>query len=314
MDLSEQPDKTFEAFLQTLPESLKVWLKGLPDNTARAYGYWINRLLIIMKTDGEQILKDAKKDVVAVWNRAKKKADELPDSGRHMALNAIRTYLRANGIYPPADRVTSRQQEVTGEAGDPGYLTVDQVVTILKCSSHPYDYIFRLMYRAGMGAKEFLIFNTTQTWDRLKTQLKEHPEKPYFKFTYTGRKKHRIPFYTEIPTSTPRFILKAWPDVPFKTPRQVPLAMTNYRNSGKYLSLEFHEALKRAKIENAWLHVLRDSVRTEAQKAHVQDSPAEFIVGHKIADHNLYEQCWRDEDYVWTELQKLHTQLDKNEL
>jgi hypothetical protein len=304
-----------------------------------------------MKTDEFKIIKDARKmrdqkgNIDDIWVEARNAADKLPASGMGHALNAFRSYLHRQGLFPPVERIERKPKDKVIR-----YLNVDQVIL---ASELPFNQIFRLMFRSYMGAREFLSFNTENTWQKVAQTVenqKSHTtppnipdnplvntrnspekvdnsiniqEKPYFRFDYPHRKKNNLPFYTLIPLKTLTEITKGMKNgnqLPFTTRNGIPLDLgtseePRYLNSVKYLDKAFHEALTRSKIEItslATLHVLRDSAVTYASTLRpisVSDKAVEFAAGHSIGPLG-YRQCWRDELWMWEELSKVNPSLD----
>lgn len=153
-----------------------------------------------------------------------------------------------------------------------------------------------------MGAREFLMFNTENTWTKAKNlpeipdnssyELKKSPEiteshtetpntaldiqnilkkpsrespKPYLRVDYSYRKSSNIPYYTLIPVKILKEILKTQVKIPLQTEKGVPLDMENYLNCVKYLDAAFHRAVISSEIKTeqpARLHQLRDMIAT----------------------------------------------------
>ena len=117
-----------------------------------------------------------------------------------------------------------------------------------------------------------------------------------------------------IPRRTLELILKSEERLPFRTARGVILDMTHYFNSIKYLETAFKNAVAKSRIEAyapPSLHDLRDAANTYALKSRpsVSRDAVEFAMGHTI-DPLGYNQCWRDETWMWEELSKVNSSLD----
>ena len=336
------------------PSPLQEWLENKPLNTRNCYGYWLRRLLAQMGTDETRIIIDAEKmqdkrgNIIPIWREAKHAANKLPQNGMKNGLNALRSYLGNLEIYCPEGPIKLKKKETT-----PRYLNVDQVHAVILASEFPFGQIFRLIFRSYMGAREFLSFNTENTWQKVaqaienQEELHSNPsnipdnplvnsrntpekadysinirEKPYFRFDYPYRKNNNTPFYTLIPLKTLKEITKIMNNgkqLPFTTRNGVLLDLgtpedPRYLNSVKYLDKAFHEAVIQSKIEtaSASLHALRDSAKTYARTLRpirVEKEAVDFVMGHTI-DPLGYDQCWRDDLWMWEELSKVNPSLD----
>lgn len=91
----------------------------IPENTRRSYRYWVLRLFKILRTDEVKFLKNTRQhrseegNIDDVWKELKDAGDKLPQSGKRIALNAVRAYLRFSGIFPPADHGTKYRKQLS---------------------------------------------------------------------------------------------------------------------------------------------------------------------------------------------------------
>lgn len=294
---------------------LQLFLSSKKENTQATYGYWLPKLFKLMRLTDQKVLELAQSQgTVAVWNLAKESSKgRMKHSGRRLALNGLRTFLRANNFYPPADRIQNSDSASDTEEGE-GFLTHELVTRITKAAPIPYNYIFELMYTSFWGAREFLLFNSEATWSKIQAWHTQKPQALYYRFDQKGgRKTNEKPFHTLVDGRLIRRILQNL-KVPVTTEREAPLNLAkykDYRNARHYLATEFQDALKAAEIKteetegHVSLHELRDTRKTEATTHGVAREVAEFAMGHKVVDPLKYEKCWRDTEWVWTELQKL---------
>ncbi|MGP8126852.1 MAG: hypothetical protein ACLP9D_03495 [Candidatus Bathyarchaeia archaeon] len=285
-----------------------TWLEGIDiENTRETYGYGLRKLLKTMKVDGEEALKQAREDPARFWIGAKSTAAAFKPSRRHKALNALRTFLRANDVYPPADRLKSPPKQSSIR------LAWNDALTIIKAAKPPYDFIFGLMLHCGWGDQQLLQFNTKENWEAIRLELASKPEAKRYRHEFQSRKANPQPWYTLIPTKQLHEILDSRVRLPFRTPRGAPLDMTNYKSSRMALSTAFREAINRTKIPNKErivLHELRDTFKSSGTTSGAAYESTEFSLGHTL-DPRGYEKCYADEDWMWTELSKIY---DKNEL
>jgi hypothetical protein len=295
---------------------LEAFLEGLTsENTARTYGYWLPILFKLMKITDNQLVNQLNQKIIdekTVWRLAKTISEEkMKESGRRLALNALRSFMRFHDFEPPASKITFKRHATETEEGEEeAYLTKNQVDLIIQHAEPPYNLIFQLMYDNFWGAKEFLRFNNELNWEKIKTWIKK-PDKEYYRINKKGRKGINKPFHSLISLELLRRIIKET-KVPITTEHGTALGMENYRNSRIYLSAAFQRAKKAAKITDlethghVSLHELRDTARTQAQTAHVEPNVAEFMMGHSI-DPNGYNKCWSSDEWVWTELKKMRS-------
>jgi hypothetical protein len=287
-----------------------IWLQGIEnENTRITYGYAFKKLLKAMKLTGEEVLEQAREDSARLWLNAKSTAAaaSFKPSRRHKALNALRTFLRANGLFPPADRLKSPPKQ------KPVKVSWSEAATIIKATRPPYNLIFNLMLHCGWGDQQFLQFNTKESWDTIKGELASKPEASRYRHEFSSRKTNPQPWHTLIPTKQLREILDSKVPLPFRTVRAARLDMTNYKSSRMALDTAFREAVNRTNIPNKErivLHELRDTFKSTGTTSGTAYEATEFALGHTV-DPRGYEKCWSDEEWMWGELSKIY---DKNEL
>ena len=73
----------------------------------------------------------------------------------------------------------------------PVYLKWDEANAIADAAASPYNMIFRIMLQSGWGIGEFLKFNTSETWARVKAQLTNEQTAEYFRFDFSGTKEEQ---------------------------------------------------------------------------------------------------------------------------
>lgn len=284
-----------------------MWLEGIEnENTRITYGYAFKKLLKTMKINGEEALEQARGDSARLWLSAKSTAAAFKPSRRHKALNALRTFLRANGLFPPADRIKSPPKKPSIR------ITWAEAVTIIKAARSPYNLIFNLMLHCGWGDQQFLQFNTKESWETIKGKLASKPEASRYRHEFSSRKTNPQPWSSLIPTKQLREILDSKVPLPFRTWRGARLDMTNYKSSRMALATAFREAVNRTNIPNKErivLHEFRDTFKTTGTISGTAYEAAEFALGHTV-DPRGYEKCWSDEEWMWGELSKI---FDKNE-
>jgi len=303
----DKPETRKPGYLATA-DIVTTWLQGIDiENTRETYGYGLRYLLKTMKINGEEALKRAREDSARFWIGAKSTAAAFKPSRRHKALNALRTFLRANDVYPPADRLKSPPKQSSIR------LAWNDALTIIKAAKPPYSLIFDLMLHCGWGDSQFFEFNRKETWEIIKAELASKPEAKRYRHEFQSRKNNPQPWYTLIPTKQLRGILDSKIPLPFRTPRGAPLDMTNYKSGRMALSTAFREAINRTNIPNTGrvvLHELRDTFKTAGTTSGAAYESAEFALGHRL-DARGYEKCYADEDWMWGELAKIY---DKNDL
>jgi hypothetical protein len=285
-----------------------TWLQGIDiENTRETYGYGLRKLLKTMKISGEEALKLAREDPARFWIGAKSTAAAFKPSRRHKALNALRTFLRANDVYPPADRLKSPPKQKSIR------VAWNEAVTIIYGAKTPYNFIFNLMLHCGWGDQQFLQFNTKENWETIKAELASKPEAKRYRHEFQSRKTNPQPWHTLIPTKQLREILHSKVPLPFRTPRGAHLDMGNYKSSRMALATAFREAVDRTNIPNKeriLLHELRDTFKSTGTTSGTAYEATEFALGHTL-DPRGYEKCWSDEDWMWGELAKIY---EKNDL
>ena len=282
---------------------VNAWIQGIErETTQETYGYAIKKLLAAMKMTGEEVLEAAREDPARLWNAAKDTTTKFPSSGRHKALNALRTFLRSYGVYPPWDRLgfPPRKKSVG--------VTWKEAQSIVEAAESPYRYIFNLMLHCGWGVQQFLLFNTAQNWDWVQNFLAKNSEAKYCRLNLESRKSNPQPFYSLIPAKVPHEILEAKISVPFRTKRNAELSMANYKSSRNTLATAFREAVSRTSILNKDRikpHELRDTFKSAGTTSGTALEAKKFAMGHTI-DPDHYDKCWNDESWMWKELSKIY--------
>jgi len=147
----------------------------------KLYRAYFKRLVKNMGLTPEQVLERAKTDINALWTQAKN-TNGMSAAGRHKALLAFRNFLRFNGYYPPADKLSHKKQRE--ERKKRGRLTWDEALAVCNAASKPYNLIFKLMLESGWGIGEFLKFNTAENWERLKQILAKNDRAEYYRHDF----------------------------------------------------------------------------------------------------------------------------------
>jgi len=273
---------------------------------ASLYRPYLKRLLGNMGLTPEQALERAKTDINGLWTQAKN-TNGMTAAGRHKSLLAFRNFLRFNGFYPPADKLSHKKQRE--ERKKRGRLTWDEALAVCNAASKPYNLVFKLMLHSGWGASEFLEFNRAENWESVKQHLANNPQAEYYRFDFEGRKSNEQPFYSMIPANVLREVFASEVALPFGTIRGLPLDHDRYRQALMYLESAFNTAKARAPIPplkgRVTLHELRDVFKTRATLCKVDYEPGEFALGHEL-DERGYQKCYNDEPYMWSELRKIY--------
>jgi hypothetical protein len=288
------------------PDVVQEWIESIETETTReTYGYAVKKLFKAMRVTGREALEKGRLNTTEFWIAAKKAAANFPDSGRHKALNALKTFLRAYDIYPPADRLKfPKRKKSVG-------MTWQEALAVANAASEPYKHIIKLMLHCGWGIQQFLQFNTQENWDAVRRHLANQSAAPYYHQDMENRKSNPQPFYSLIPTKLLREILNLKIDLPIKSERGAKLDMTNYRSARSTLDAAFKEALNRTSTPNKErikLHEVRDTFKSSGTTAGTTYEAKLFAMGHQLDPRN-YEKCWTDEAWMWHELSKI---FDKN--
>jgi integrase len=293
----------------------ELWLKGLPENTSKIYGYYFDRLLALDNSGltPEALLKSCKKNF-DVYLRLKNVAKQLTEHGRMMAVAALRSFLLDGGI----ENLPAAHMKAPRKVKPSAYMTWEQASAICGAASKPYNLVFNLMRHCGWGISEFLKFNTAENWRLVKKYFEMHPNAPYFRFNYAGRKRNENEFYSLIPRALLQEIMSVT-SVPImhrsRYGKDLPLDMLTYRASKAYLGSAFETALKRAPVivqGKPTPHELRDTFRTRATHVNAAREAAEFVMGHTV-DPLSYDKCFRNEAWVWSEINKITSVEDPDQ-
>lgn len=286
----------------------KLQAEELSQHGAKLYRAYLRRLLKGMNLTPEQVLEKAKADINQVWTDAKN-TNGMTAAGRHKALLAFRNFLRANGHYPPMDRLNHKKSREERAAHRKGFLSWDEALAVCNAAGKPYNLIFKLMLHAGWGCSEFLEFNKAETWGSVKDFLARNPTVEYYRFDFAGRKSNDQPFYSLIPSMVLREIFASEIVLPISTIKGLPLDHSRYNRAIVYLESSFNTALKRAPIPppkaRITLHDVRDTFRTRCTLSKISFEASEFALGHQL-DSKGYIQCFNDEPWMWSELRKIY--------
>jgi integrase len=293
------------------------WFKTLKPQTARVYRHSILQLLDKMKLDAKTLYERAAKDPVATWKEIKNAAKSIDSPHvRVLAQYAARRFLLDQDEDLMLPRSHLKQPELVKP---PAYLSWDEAQKVCDAASSPYNLIFRIMLHSGWGLGEFLQFNKQQTWNAVKAKLAvPTQDQPYFRFAFRGRKKNHRPFYSLIPLKVlaDAVALEAKGKIVLPISHRgrngntlVPLDDSRIVTNRGYLASAFKTALGRAAVVltqgSPTPHELRDTFLTRAIQTGCSDSAANFVMGHAI-DKLGYNKCDRDENWLWSELSKIH--------
>lgn len=291
-------------------DPVEVWIQALESDTTReTYSYAIKKLLAAMNMTGQEALKRAREDSTGFWNYAKSTATKFPASGRHKALNALRTFLRSNGVYPPWDRLQFPKRKKSAA------LSWGEALAIVHVARPPYSHIFNLMLHCGWGVQQFLLANTVEGWGSIRIFLAKNTEACYYRQDLESRKASPQPFYSLVPTKLLQNILQTKTPLPFVTKRGAQLGMGNYKSSRIALDSAWKEALRRTPTPRGQvkLHELRDTFKTSGTRSGAAYEAVEFALGHEL-DPRGYEKCWSDESWMWSEISKIYEKYDAPEI
>jgi integrase len=297
-----------------LSDLIETWIQNklqageLGEHGAKYYRAYLRRLLKGMDLTPEQVLLKAKADINQVWTDAKN-TNGMTAAGRHKALLAFRNFLRANGFYPPQDRLSHQKSREERAAHRKGFLSWEEAQAVANAAGKPYNLVFELMLHSAWGCSEFLEFNKAETWKQVKDYLARNPTAEYYRFDFAGRKNNDQPFYSLIPTAVLREIFASEITLPISTIKGLPLDHERYNVAVVYLESSFNTALKRAPIPppkaRVTLHDLRDCFRTRCTLQKISFEASEFALGH-ILDQKGYIQCYNDEPWMWGELRQVY--------
>jgi integrase len=279
-------------------------------NTSKSYIRYFDRLVEAMESTPENLLAEVEANVNKAWLHAKEVAEEaFTLKGEVIALMAVKSFMRANGIYNlPQDRI-----EGSGKRIKPAVpLSWENAERIYGAASRPYNIIFKLMLHCGWGIGEFMEFNTAENWDAMRTAYTKKPEAEYYRFDFGhGRKSGEQPHYTLIPGPILREVLSSGITLPFVTESGYPFDMQHYWAASTYLGRAFRTAKRRAlvsaKIQDGKVspHDLRSAFRTQGTAVHSDPTAVEFAMFHEIDEKN-YNRIYGDEVWQWEELRKIY--------
>jgi len=296
----------------------ETWLDQLwkeKPQTARGYGAGLRRLLDLMKIDSKTLLRRAERDPKNTWIQMKEAAKGFPKKSVSItALYAGRRFLLDHDEYMMLPAAKLRIVKVK----PPVYLRWDDAHAIADAAALPYNMIFKIMLHVGWGIGEFLKFNTPENWTRVKANVANESKAEYFRVDFAGRKRNNRPFFSLIPMG----ILREC--VALETKKGMTLPMCGRGRNGApgtplddkhvfsartYIESAFRTALKRAPVTDVQgtpgAHELRDVFFTRAIQVGCAESAANFVMGHMI-DKLGYNKSSNDEQWVWSEISKIH--------
>jgi len=295
-------------------ELMANWLKTLKPQTAYNYRVCLVRLLELMDIDCHTLHQNAERDPVKTWRAIKQAAQGLAKPRvRLNAQYAARRFLLDQNEDLLLPKSNLKEPDLVKE---PVYLTWDEAHKICDAASLPYNLIFKIMLSCGWGCGEFLQFNKAETWNAVKAKMTSNNSE-YFRFGFRGRKSNRRAFYSLIPSKalTDAIALEAKGKIklPFSYQNRnriyVPLNDTTLLRSRRYLESAFETALQRAPIiltqGHPTPHELRDTFQTRGVQVGCSESAYNFTMGHGL-DKDQYNKCYRDEKWLWNELNKIH--------
>jgi hypothetical protein len=231
-----------------------------------------------------------------------------------MAVAALRSFLIESGI----ETLPAAHMKKPPKVKPSTYMTWEQATAIGAAASRPYNLIFKLMQHCGWGIGEFLKFNTTETWARLKKYFEQTPNALYFRFDYGGRKSNELQWFSCPPKTILQEIMSLVP-VPIgsksRRNENLVLDMSRYGTAKQYLESAWRTALKRAPVlveGQPTVHELRDTFITRGAFVNARPEPVEFVTGHGL-DPNEYQKCFRNEAFVWSEINKILSVEDPDE-
>lgn len=299
-------------------ELFETWLAQLwkdSPQTARGYGAGLFRLLGLMKIDSKTLLRRAERDPKQTWIMMKEAAKGFPKKSVSItALYAGRKFLLDHDEYMMLPAAKLKIQKVK----PPVYLKWDDANAIADAASSPYNMIFRIMLQTGWGIGEFLKFNTSETWGRVKAKLASEPTAECFRFDFSGRKKNRRPFFSLVPMKTLGECVALEAKKGMSLPMcgrgrngtsGPPLDHAHVFSARTYIESAFRTALKRAPVADVQgtpsAHELRDVFFTRAIQVGCAESAANFVMGHMI-DKLGYNKSSNDDHWVWSEIGRIH--------
>jgi integrase len=298
---------------------LITWAQTIrKDTTRQTYSMNLQRLIThanMSATDLVSVIKVelAKNDAstyVKLVNLAK---GSFSETIAFAMICGLRRFLYDQGVLT-LPRVRVENPERVKEIPD---LSWDDGLKICNAASKPYNCAFKLILSCGWGIREFLTFNTKETWENVKAVINEATAR-YFKYTFKGRKRNQKPFYSLIPLDVLREIVSGDMEVPLKTTKSrgsngkdgMVLDLNgHYRVAERYIHGAFltayHRALLTKKQGQPSPHSLRSAFRTRASTTGCEPTVAEFAMGHTI-DALGYNRVYNNEAYMWSELKKIY--------
>jgi hypothetical protein len=100
--------------LEQQEDPVTLWLEGLEkQKTRETYAQALKRLSEVSGSSPFRMLEDARRDMKSFWVYIKADASRLKPHIRSSAISALRSYLRANGEFPPYDRLKRQRKSRT---------------------------------------------------------------------------------------------------------------------------------------------------------------------------------------------------------
>jgi integrase len=270
-----------------------------------------------------QVKQEAKENDATTFAKLVEVSKQFKESMSYAAISGLRRFLRDKGVMFLPEITVPNPQRVKPVP----YITWEQALKVCDAASKPYNLMFRLMLHCGWGTKEFLTFNTKETWDDISAYAMNPTNPDFYRYSFKGRKEkgRSTPFHTLIPMMIIREILQSGITLPFsrnvglspvtkkgekrQSTQPKPFDMNTYFTSGRMMSAAFTTAMGRAAIGRVIgspsKHDLRDAFRSRAAKVACAADAAEFAMGHRIDPLN-YNKCMYEEDWLWGELKKIY--------
>ena len=231
---------------------------------------------------------------------------KLSKAKRSGLYNAVRAYFKKmRAALPDEDFKIAENSRIVQSKdfsmdGDEG---IDEAKSIIQAGKEPYRSLFWIALYGCLGNGELCTLNAQ--WKEIRKQLRAAPPKDPVRLHFSYRKSNDLPYYTFVPARLFQPYLQC-AEKPF---------MNAYGETVNEANLvtAWHSARERVRFDReVGLNNMRDLWRTDAVKAGVESSVAEFLMGHSLRtiDPNQYNKIYRDVAYTMEQWEKMRKFID----